>query len=432
MDVALFSYSLDEGGAALACSRFFALAQRFSRARCVTVTPGTYFNVSHPERVERAFHFGLRLLEHGLLQSMRTTNKSKHSLNLISSRKVLAELKKAAAAEDVVNVHWIGNGTLSVFDMRYLPAGAVITMHDEWIYCGAEHYRSIAGGDNRYIDGYKRRNKNVCGVDWNRYIWKLKSRYLGGRKDLVYTVPSRWMLDRTRESFLLHDKDVRLLPNPVDTQVFRPLTDCERDLCRVNYGFGERDIVIAFGAVNGSKNPIKGAFFLEEALFRLREMIPSDLAAAIKVLTFGGHVSNTLGEIGGFPARNLGPILSEAGMRRVYGAADLSVVPSLVESFGQVAAESLACGTPVVSFATSGLLDIIHPGISGLVAKTGDSEELANCIASMVCAGREKRRSLGENGRKRIQENFSPNVVARAYESILNDAVALRRRALSA
>ena len=51
----------------------------------------------------------------------------------------------------------------------------------------------------------------------------------------------------------------------------------------------------------------------------------------------------------------------------VYSAADVFVMPSSQEAFGLTALEATACGTPVIGFAVGGLLDILRPGINGLL-----------------------------------------------------------------
>jgi glycosyltransferase involved in cell wall biosynthesis len=68
----------------------------------------------------------------------------------------------------------------------------------------------------------------------------------------------------------------------------------------------------------------------------------------------------------------------------VYPAADVFVIPSLEEAFGQTALEAMACGVPVVGFETGGIPDIIRPGKTGLLAPVGNSAELARQLQWMI------------------------------------------------
>jgi D-inositol-3-phosphate glycosyltransferase len=67
-----------------------------------------------------------------------------------------------------------------------------------------------------------------------------------------------------------------------------------------------------------------------------------------------------------------------------FRAADLTLVPSLAESFGLVALESAACGTPVVSSAVGGLLTLIAPGQNGLLLASRDSKDWADAIERIL------------------------------------------------
>ena len=69
---------------------------------------------------------------------------------------------------------------------------------------------------------------------------------------------------------------------------------------------------------------------------------------------------------------------------KIYSMADCTIVPSLVESFGQVASESISCGTPVICFETSGLKDIVKDKISGLVAKPFSVSSLCEKIQQII------------------------------------------------
>ena len=67
-------------------------------------------------------------------------------------------------------------------------------------------------------------------------------------------------------------------------------------------------------------------------------------------------------------------------LKKLYSSADVMVVPSKMETLGQTAIESLACGTPVVAFNNTGLSDIISHKKNGYLAEFLNEQDLANGI----------------------------------------------------
>jgi len=98
------------------------------------------------------------------------------------------------------------------------------------------------------------------------------------------------------------------------------------------------------------------------------------------------------------------------------------VVPSLQEAFGQTASEAMACGTPVVAFGATGLLDIVEHQKTGYLAKPFDSKDLANGIEWVLHAANYDE--LCQNAREKVMREFDSLVVAKKYvelyEEILN------------
>jgi len=425
MSVLLVSFSFSRGGAAIAARKFARLAQYFSDVRCFCAEPSSGeddLRILEPSRLEFIFHKIKRIISYALLKLMTDGNPVKHSLNLFSSRNVLNGIKVAQSFDTVLHLHWVNNDTLSIFHLYKLPSGSVITLHDEWFYCGAEHYYPGESKNKKFIDGYSYRDPDVSGINWNRLVWKIKLSQLRTRKDLIFTVPSRWMLDRAKESAILRDKNIQLLPNPIETDQFKPLEVDERSILRIKHGIGENDIVFTVGAVKGADNPMKGFDVFINALALLRPRLGVDMLDSIHFVMFGG-CGDDREEYCGFSVVNLGRVSGTSEMRKVYGIADCTIVPSIVESFGQVAAESLACQTPVVAFKTSGIMDIVQHGRSGYLAEPYNPESLADCLYMMIYLTSLERSALGLFGRSYVKAQFSFPVVGEIYRRVIDDAL---------
>ena len=118
----------------------------------------------------------------------------------------------------------------------------------------------------------------------------------------------------------------------------------------------------------------------------------------------------------GYEMRYLG-YLSEAELVKVYNASDIYVVPSLEDSFNNTVAECLACGTPVASFATGGIVDIIEHQKNGYLAEYNNPEDLAAGMQWIL--EHNKGNCLGIAGRKRVEEFFSNEAVVRLYQELI-------------
>jgi glycosyltransferase involved in cell wall biosynthesis len=103
-------------------------------------------------------------------------------------------------------------------------------------------------------------------------------------------------------------------------------------------------------------------------------------------------------------------------------AADIFVLSSAWEGFGNVIVEALACGTPVVSTRCPfGPEEILAGGEYGLMADVGDSKNLAERILELA-KDSEKRADLAEKGRIRARD-FLPHGITRQYENAFSAAL---------
>jgi len=159
---------------------------------------------------------------------------------------------------------------------------------------------------------------------------------------------------------------------------------------------------VAFAAASVSDTR-KGMQHLVDALQGMREK-PF-------LLTWGRSFPEALVDL---PHLHLGNIDSEHLMAVAYNAADIFVMPSLEEAFGQTALEAIACGTPVAAFAAGGIPETVRNEETGLVASVGDTVALQANIERLL-GDEVLRQRCSAAGVKLAHEEFSYELNARKY-----------------
>ncbi|MCX8195275.1 MAG: glycosyltransferase family 4 protein [Candidatus Micrarchaeota archaeon] len=109
--------------------------------------------------------------------------------------------------------------------------------------------------------------------------------------------------------------------------------------------------------------------------------------------------------------------LSNEDMALLYAACDVFVLPSLWEPFGMVVAEAMATGKPVVASKIGGIPEIVEDGKSGILVPTHDENAIAKAI-NFLLDNPKKARRMGIEGRKRVEQNFTWDKTAKAYEKL--------------
>jgi D-inositol-3-phosphate glycosyltransferase len=213
---------------------------------------------------------------------------------------------------------------------------------------------------------------------------------------------------------------IRVIPCGVDTTLFSPLPQGEARRC---LGLGAGPLLLYVGRIA----PIKGLDTLLEAVRRLRQA-----GRPVRLLVVGGEadeprdgheaeVRALAGRLGLDGAVTfVGPQPQEA-LRCWYAAADLTVLPSYYESFGMVALEAMACGTPVIASRVGGLPTTIRDGLTGLLVRDGDAGALAARIAQVLDEPA-LRRALGREGVRWAAQHRWPCVaeaVCRVYADLV-------------
>jgi glycosyltransferase involved in cell wall biosynthesis len=322
---------------------------------------------------------------------------------------------------DLVHLHWLGDSTLSIEEVGALSMSMplVWTFHDQWAFCGAEHYTSppqpgeALSRDDRYARAYgpESRPPQEPGTDLNRRTWLRKRR--SWRRPIPIVCPSTWMASCVRRSSLMGGWPIRVIPHPIDGAVWAPLDQAQaRDLL----GLPRERPLVLFGAMGGSADPRKGGDLLRDALLLLRARVQGTALDSLNVVVFGQSCPAAPPDLG-FPVHYMGRLYDDISLRLVYAAADVMVVPSRQEAFGQTATESHACGTPVVAFRTGGLTDIVDDRLTGVLAEPFQSASLASAI-HWVLEDPTRRRQLAAAARERAERLWDPTRIATLYASL--------------
>lgn len=335
----------------------------------------------------------------------RYPNRSRIFMSDMRSTSFHGALKKLDY--DVLNLHWT--------NLRFLPfedlpndKPIVWTLHDTWAFCGICHYFFEC---ERY--------KMECGCcpflasddpkDLSHSIW-VRKQHIYKNLDLHILTPSRWLGECVRKSSLLGRFQVSVIPNCIDTSVFRPLEEGELSP-RWQY---LQDIkaskpILLYGAMNATTDNRKGFSFLLSAMQIMERLGKND---SFELIVFGADRPLEGMPMAG-PVHYVGYISDSRELASLYNLASAMIVPSLTENLSCTIMESLSCGTPVVAFNIGGNSDLIDHKQNGYLANEKDSEDLAEGI--LWCLDNNRDNKLSQNARKKVLENYTPEVVGKQY-----------------
>ena len=202
-----------------------------------------------------------------------------------------------------------------------------------------------------------------------------------------------------RQIFRVDAQKVAVIPLGVDLGMFTPRPQSE---ARARLGLDPaKRFVLAVGRIE----PLKGLDILIRAIGELQSRVPVDLLiiggderAAAEVV----RLKSIAAEVGASAAvRFLGPKPHDS-LPDWYAAADVVAVPSFYESFGLVAVEAMACGTPVVASRVGGLTSTVVDGRTGYLVPWRCPEPFAERI-ELLLLNEPLRRALGTAGVERMR-----------------------------
>jgi len=305
---------------------------------------------------------------------------------------------------DVVHLHWIAKGMLALESIAKIKAPIVWTLHDSWAFTGGCH---ITGGCDKYIyqcgSCPNLRSKNHR--DLSSKIFEKKKKMFNRVSSMTIVAVSKWLESCAKSSALLKDHNIINLPNLINTEKFKPV---DKHVAKSMLNIDEGKKIILFGAMSATDDANKGYKELIEAIDKL-------VSDNIELVIFGSSQPKEHVDLK-YKTHYLGHLFDDISIQVVYSAADVTVVPSKIEAFGQTASESMSCGTPVVAFGTTGLLGIIDHKLNGYLAEPLDTEDLAKGIEWVLSAS--NYRELCQEARNKVVREFDSSVVIAKYMAL--------------
>lgn len=311
----------------------------------------------------------------------------------------------AYEAADLIHLHWINGGMLSVEGIGRIQKPMVWTLRDMWPFTGGCHYALDCTGYTRSCGACPQLGSNAAD-DLSADVLQRKNASFSS--DTTYVGISPWITEAAASSSLLSGRDIRTILNCIDTSAFYPTP---REEARARLGLPQTGRIVLSGALF-HKDRYKGHDLLRQA----KEMLShSDFRNA----SFGALQQDEDIDF------DFGTVTDDRKLRDIYAASDVLVFPSIQEAFGKVAAEAMACGVPVVAFDATGPKDIVTHKTTGYAARPFEAADLAAGV-KWCLEDPARHRELSENAAKDARARFAPEIAAQAYMDLYREKLSGR------
>jgi len=270
---------------------------------------------------------------------------------------------------DIINLHWVAEflDYKSFFQNNKKPV--VWTLHDQNPFTGGEHYTEKYLGIDK--NGYPIK-RNLSNTEKNKFneIIKIKQDALANVEDLHIVALCNWMANEVKQSEVFGKYPVNIIPNSIDSTIFKPRNKAySRELLNIP----QNKKVILFVA-DSISNQRKGYVYLERAFEQIKnkDVILCSIGAKSSTLKTNKNVIE------------LGHVSDEMLMSIIYSAADIFVIPSLMDNLPNTVLESILCGTPVIGFPIGGIPDMVQDRENGYLTKEISVQALVETLNKFI------------------------------------------------
>jgi glycosyltransferase involved in cell wall biosynthesis len=206
-------------------------------------------------------------------------------------------------------------------------------------------------------------------------------------------------------------KSFHHVPYGISTTDYYPMDRLE---ARARLRIDPDVMLVCFGAMD-IKNQRKGTAQLLRALETIADL-PN-----VEGLVFGSgrlpQTSTPLPRI-----HEVGPVVGRLQQRAVYSASNVFVLPSLEDNLPLTGLEAMACGIPIVGFDAGGIPDYVRPSQTGLLARTGDADDLGRKLRTLTTEP-DRVEAMGRAARNMIERQYDGRREATAYQRLYESLI---------
>jgi glycosyltransferase involved in cell wall biosynthesis len=333
-------------------------------------------------------------------------------------------LKKARELQpDIISLHNTHEGYFKTGLLKKLSKIAPIawTLHDMWSFTGnAVHtFGDESWKQLRTGKGEKKSYPHI-GIDTGRWLMKQKRR-IYRKSDLHIITPSNWLSHLAAQSPVFENKTITTIHHGLDLDFFSPK---DKTICRQALGIDLNAKLVLFSSAGDlDVSPWKGGPLMLDVLKALNKTT----AQPLHFLAVGPGGLNAVKHLEKLLVHKIGYVSSQTFLPLLYSAADLFIYPTRADNSPLVLIESIACGTPAITFDIGGCSDIIKDNISGTLVKPFEISTFAQKTMQLL-EDEARLKSLSSSTREFAQQKFDIADMAKNHQQLFNTLLNKRKK----